>query len=36
MRHYISYILERRLRSLDFIDTLRREEKAPLAGEKGV
>lgn len=34
MCHYISYILERRLRSLDFIDTLRREEKA-LAEEKG-
>lgn len=27
MRHYISYLLERRVRSLDFIDTLRREEK---------
>ncbi|HAL61577.1 MAG TPA: DNA repair protein RecO [Chloroflexi bacterium] len=35
-RHYISYILERRLRSLDFIDTLRREEEKPLAKEKGV
>ncbi len=34
MRHYISYILERRLRSLDFIDTLRREEIMPLAEEK--
>jgi len=36
MRHYISYILERRLRSLDFIDTLRREEQKPLAEGKGV
>lgn len=34
MRHYISYLLERRVRSLDFIDTLRREEKS-LIEERG-
>jgi DNA repair protein RecO (recombination protein O) len=34
MRHYISYLLERRVKSLDFIDTLRREEKS-LIEERG-